>query len=290
MLAAAQIEDLRTDSMLTSEALTLMPCPRCAYVSPESADFNYCPRCGMPLRPSVGAATATSVSGGVAVTGDTTVGGSMAGRDITNITQHYHAMGGLGADVPLMNYSYELKPIEASGITDPGIQFTDRPREDKDTPPFLYLSVYFKRSPLFTTNLPRLGQKWLYIQADMRPALNVRLQVSVSNDYELDEFMKCLGGQRDDWTLQERRTDLGGVSAGPDYLYIWRENGETRLMISTFTETAAGISIHAKMSPDVVAALVKYLNSVGFAKPFRPSTFAQPHSPPDEGGQRMGTG
>ncbi len=259
-----------------------MICPRCTYASPESADFNYCPRCGTPLRPGLGAAT--SMTGGVSLSGDSTIGGSVAGRDITSVTQIYQAVGGLGSDVPLMVCSYELKPIEASGITDPGIQFTDRPRDDKNNPPSLYLSVYFKRSPLFQTNLPPSGKKWLYIQADMRPALNVRLQVSVRNDYELDEFMKCLGGQRDEWSLQEYRSDLGKL-AGPDYLYIWRENGETRLMISTFTETAAGISIHVRMSLDILTALVKYLDSVGFAKPFRPSTFSQPYSPVDGTGE-----
>jgi hypothetical protein len=129
----------------------------------------------------------------------------------------------------------------------------------------LYLSVYFKQNRFFVP-YPLGNEKWLYLEANMRPALNLRIQVCAQHMRDVDEFISFLHDKRDGWDLHGPRPAEG--QAG-DYFYVWRENNENRLMISTFTSTNAGISIHARFSREVTKEFVKYLQEVGFTKPFK---------------------
>jgi hypothetical protein len=172
-----------------------------------------------------------------------------------------------------------------------GIQFTDRNPTDADNPPLLYLSVYFKRSKYFGQHLPPGDDKWPYLEANMRFALNLRIQVRAWNDRDIFELMGFLTEGEDKYLpefLRDAGDDLrnqflrdrerGWSLHGPapendehgsgDYFRVWRENDENRLMISTFTPTHAGISIHARLSGEMIRAFAGYLEESGFAEPF----------------------
>lgn len=166
-------------------------------------------------------------------------------------------------DVPLLDFARELP--RTAGIPNKGIRLTDQDTTTGDKHPLLYLSIHFKTSRFFGT-FPHIDQRWLFIQADMRFALNLRLHVNALNDEQSNSLVRFLrkggrgvrlfGPSLDEHAYQEN-----------DYLYVWRENGENRLMISTFTPTNAGISIHARLSPKVANAFADYLENIGFTKP-----------------------
>lgn len=191
------------------------------------------------------------------------------------------------SDVPRFDFSRKL-PSTKSIYTE-GIQFTDKSPENPSDPPKLYLSVYFKDSKYFVGHPLSTNEKWLYLEANMRPAFNLRIQVAAWNMRDVDELMGFLTyykgqplpgflSEADEeyqqqflrnwergWSLQGPRS--GDDQAG-DYFQVWRENNENRLMISTFTPTNAGISIHARFSDEVAKAFAHYLEEVGFTKPF----------------------
>jgi hypothetical protein len=195
----------------------------------------------------------------------------------------------IGLDVPLLKFAREIPAI--SSIPMKGIQFTDRDPADVNNPPLLYLSTYFKRSRYFGQNLPPGNEKWLYLEANMRFALNLRIQVRAWNDRDLFELMGFLTEGEDKYLpvflrgadvdlrtrfLQDR--ERGWSLNGPapendkqgsgDYFRVWKENDENRLMISTFTSTHAGISIHARLSSEMTRGFADYLEESGFAEPF----------------------
>jgi hypothetical protein len=191
----------------------------------------------------------------------------------------------IGLDVPLLSLHREVPANSAMPL--PGIQFTDRDPTDANNPPLLYVSFHFKRSRFFGQDIPDEGEKWLYVEANMRFALNLRIQVRAANDRDVYALMGFLapGDQRylpefvrrappdlragyireqaRGWALYGLPPQVASGSA--DYLRLWLEGDETRLMISTFTSTHAGISIHARLSGEVVAAFAKYLQWCGFA-------------------------
>jgi len=194
----------------------------------------------------------------------------------------------IGLDVPLLGFSRKLPPT--SSIATEGIQFTDKDPNDSKNPPLLYLSIYFKQSKYFGRNAPSEQEKWLYIEANMRFALNLRIQVRAWNNRDTLELMRFLTNNKDKYLpefiqqitdeslrqqfLQSR--DKGWNLHGPppendkngagDYLRVWRENDENRLMISTFTSTHAGISVHARFSDEVAIMFADYLEKMGFAE------------------------
>ncbi len=169
----------------------------------------------------------------------------------------------IGLDVPLLSFSRELAPT--SGIPTKGIQFTDKAPDNPNNPPLLYLSVYFKQSRYFGRHLPPSNEKWLYLEANMRFAFNLRIQVSAINNRDVYELMEFLRNTTEGYALYGPRplSDQPG-----DYFYVWRENDENRLMISTFTATNAGISIHARLTAEMTGALANYLEESGYSKLF----------------------
>jgi hypothetical protein len=107
-------------------------------------------------------------------------------------------------------------------------------------------------------------RRWLHMAVNMRPALTLRIEVRTWDEDDAEALVRFLreGG---------RGCDLHGT--GPDYnerhardyFYVWHEAGEFRLVVSTFTATNAGISIHARLSDAAARALSDYLERVGFA-------------------------
>jgi hypothetical protein len=195
----------------------------------------------------------------------------------------------IGLDVPLLSEAREIPPT--SSIPVKGIQLTDKEPADASNPPVLYLSVYFKRNRYFGQHLPPGNEKWLYLEANMRFAFNLRIQVRAWNMRDVFELMGFLTDYKDEYLpeflreaseelqeqffgARERGWDLHGPApengehGSADYFRIWRENGENRLMISTFTPTRAGISVHARCSTEVTRKLADYLEEVGFTEPF----------------------
>ena len=163
--------------------------------------------------------------------------------------------------MPLLDFYREIDAVP--GVPTKGIQLSDRDPAGSPVPS-LHLSIYFKTTNAFVRHILPTGEKWLFVQADMRPALNLRLQVRAWNDRDVGELMEFL------------RTGRGGYRlCGPnvqdqhhpsDFLAVWRENNENRLMISTFMPTLAGLSVHARFSSSVAEALAHYLEEVGFAE------------------------
>jgi hypothetical protein len=180
----------------------------------------------------------------------------------------------IGLDVPILNFSQELPPIP-NAIPTKGLQLTDKQANNANDPPLLYLSVYFKDSRYFAPYALGRREKWLYLDAHMRFAFSLRIQVSVGNDWEVEEFMgilrnserKFAGGKRDAWSLTGPPPENSKSMTG-DYLLVSRTNAENRLVMTTFTPTVAAISIHARFSENVATALGDYLEDVGFAKSF----------------------
>lgn len=195
----------------------------------------------------------------------------------------------IGLDVPLLKLAREVSLKNAMGIK--GIQFTDRDPANADNPPLLYLSIFFKSHRYFAQGIPPGNERWLYLEANMRFALSLRIQVRAWNDRDIFEFMGFLANGRSEY-LPDFARDVDGSlreqlsrdvergwalhgqapehnEQGPgDYFRIWRENGEDRLELSTFTPAGAGISIHARLSDEMTRELAAYLERSGFAAPF----------------------
>lgn len=166
-------------------------------------------------------------------------------------------------DFPLLSFFRELPPTRS--IHSKGIQLTDEDPETLSDPPSLFLSVYFKESKYFVPYPFSTNQKWLYLEADVRPALNLRVQVRAYSMRDVHGLMDVLSGRRDGWDMHGPRP--ADDQAG-DYFYVWRQNDENRLMISAFTPSNASISIHARFSGEAARALGDYLEAVGFTEPF----------------------
>jgi hypothetical protein len=168
----------------------------------------------------------------------------------------------IGLDVPLLDFSREIP--STTGAPTKGIQLTDREPGNSENPPLLYLSVHFKTSRYFGRYIPDEREKWLYLEANMRFAFNLRIQVCARNERDVQEILSVLqtgeGGYDLHGPLPQSNKDHAG-----DYLLVWRENGEIRLMISTFTSTQAGISIHARLSDRAAKALANYLVEAGYS-------------------------
>jgi hypothetical protein len=170
----------------------------------------------------------------------------------------------VGLDVPYLDRYRDLSPI--SGVPYRGIQLLDKDPDSIKNPPLLYLSIHFKHSRYFGEHLPPSDEKWLYIQADMRFAFGLRIHVLAWNKRDELEIRRFLRKENDSWSLQgltpNRADDLK-----EDRFYLWRENGENRLFIATYTQTNAMISIHARFSDLAATALDNYLGEMGFADP-----------------------
>jgi hypothetical protein len=175
----------------------------------------------------------------------------------------------IGFDVPFLRGPSSLDPQDIFPFG--GLLLTDQGNEDDKKPPTLYLAVYFKASQYFWPDTSQ-SEKWLYLEANMRPALNLRIQVR-AYDTSVVEVMKFLREDGDGWQLfgalpviAERlyRPEDFYYPHASDQLLLWRENGERRLMISTYTATNAGISIHARLADEATEALADYLESTDF--------------------------
>jgi hypothetical protein len=163
-------------------------------------------------------------------------------------------------EIPLLDF---LRPVELKeGFPIRGIQLTDRDLEKSDKTPLLYVSIYFKKSRYFGRHFIDDGEKWLYIIANMRPALSLRVQVRAWNQRDEYEFMEVLRNGGRGYDLHGPRSALD--SAG-DYLLVEQKDDEHRAIISTFTATSAGIAIHARFSQKVAQGLADYLEGAGLA-------------------------
>jgi len=191
----------------------------------------------------------------------------------------------IGLDVPVLSFSRAIPAT--SSVPTVGIQFTDKDPGDSSNPPLLYVTTHFKRSRYFGRNLPDEDEKWLYVETNMRFALNLRIQVQAQNDRDVSSLMVFLTKGEERYLPDFVRAappelrrqyiadlDRGWALYGPapssdrgsgDYLRVWREHAESRLMISTFTPTHAGISIHARFTDAVSSKFAHYLDEAGFA-------------------------
>jgi hypothetical protein len=52
-----------------------------------------------------------------------------------------------------------------------------------------------------------------------------------------------------------------------DALILWRESGENRMQLSTYTPTHCAISLNARISTNVLLAIDKYVGEMGFEGP-----------------------
>lgn len=166
-------------------------------------------------------------------------------------------------DVPLLAYSRAI-PAKG-GLPIPGIQLTDKEPSGTNGPPLLYLSIHFKTTRYFLDYVEQTGEKWLYVQADMRPAFSMRIQVFASNRRDINEIMKALQTSEGAYNLQGPNPQGVQGMAGDD-LYIRHEAGEKRLTMATLTPTLANISIHARLTNNAAQALAEYLEQVGFTQ------------------------
>jgi hypothetical protein len=167
----------------------------------------------------------------------------------------------IGLDVPLLDFSVGIPPT--ASIPSTGIQLTDKEVGIVENPPLLYLSIYFKKSRYFGQHVPDDGEKWLYLEANMRFAFNLQIQVRAWNERDVQEMLNVLQTGEGGYNLNGPRPHGNENHAG-DYFLVWRENDEIRLMISTFTSTQAGISVHARLSDRVAKVLANYLVKAGF--------------------------
>ncbi len=169
-----------------------------------------------------------------------------------------------GLDVPLLDFHRKIPP--GPGMVHKGIQFTDKDPSNKDNPPLLYISVHFKTSRYFAENFTDSKEKWLHIQADMRFAFRLRVQVRASNlddELELRNFLQKTNNR---WLIQGYTPEKTG-QVDEDILLLWREYGENRLQIATYTPTHAAISINARFSDRIAQIFDDYLNEKGFENP-----------------------
>jgi hypothetical protein len=169
----------------------------------------------------------------------------------------------IGQDVPLLAFHHGI-PLSTS-ITTAGVQFTDKEIGNPDNPPLLYLTVHFKESRYFGRDLPAENEKWLYLEANMRFAFSLRIQVRAWNMRDVHELLDVLRGEVNAYNLHGPRPS---DSQAGDYLYIGREDEEHRLIMSTFTASNAAVSIHARLSDDVAQAFVDYLETIGYSSEF----------------------
>lgn len=169
-------------------------------------------------------------------------------------------------DVPLLRYFSVAAPT--GGLAGEGIQFTDKVLSKRQHPT-LYVTAYFKNTRYFGANIPGSKEKWLYFEAKMSSAFSLRIQVCAFNDRDVFGLMNVLrnkpefGRYTPAWNLPGPK-----IGEAADYILISRENGENRFTMSTFTQTYAAISIHARFSAETTLAFADYLDQVGYSKPF----------------------
>ena len=196
---------------------------------------------------------------------DTRIGNDFVGRDkaeivtiYNNINQTVLAWGHY--DVPWLD---SIIPVDQEGdraFVGQGIRLSDGLGVHGQVPPSLYLTFFRSKQPLYpSSQLPRVGP-WLFVQADMRPALNVRLQVNMSRNESVTRLLQFLENGAEDCELGESYVDVG-VSSPTDLVYLWRERNEMRFMMSTFTETRAGLSVHARIAPAAATALSQFVRA-----------------------------
>jgi len=204
-------------------------------------------------------------------------GGDIIGRDKLEIEKQINLIvntqSPIGLDVPCLKIVQELRANTTSGKK--GIQFTDNEPGDVDNPPLLYIQIHFVGTNPFGKATAADHHNWLSIEANMRPALNIRMYVVARHQQDVDRLMEFLRTGECDWSL----LGPGLINASFKHLFrVWREKGEKRLMISTFTETGAGISIHARFTDDVAKKFADYLEKVGFTEPFKDENEANDQS------------
>jgi hypothetical protein len=193
----------------------------------------------------------------------------------------------IGLDVPELSHIVNIPP--SSSLQTPGIQLTDKALGNEKDPPLLYLTIHVMKSRYFGDLDPNSKENWLYLEANMRFAMSLRILVQATNNRDVQRLMTFLtrgdekylpefiaessGEIRDKYiesmtgatTLHGPRPEDIPYGSG-DYLLVWREANENRLLMSTFTLTNAGISVHARFTARVATKLASYLQSNGFVE------------------------
>lgn len=193
----------------------------------------------------------------------------------------------IGLDVPELSHITHVP--SSSSISIPGIQLADKAPGNEKDPPLLYLTIHVMKSRYFGDHDPNSKENWLYLEADMRFAMGLRILVQATNNHDVQRLMAFLtrgaekhlpefiaessGEIRDKYiesmtsatTLHGPRPE--GIPFGSgDYLLVWREANENRLLMSTFSPTSAAISIHARFTARAATELANYLQSNGFVE------------------------
>ena len=164
------------------------------------------------------------------------------------------------ADVPCLQFSSDLDPSPA--IPYQGIRLTDKDPSSL-VHPSLIVDFRFKKSRYFGQIPIDDNEKWVYVEANVRPALNLRIQVRAWNQRDTEGLMQALGPGGKGYDLHGP-TPQGNDEHPGDYLLVWEEANEKRMLVSTFTATKAGISAHARLAQTQAAALADYLKRMGF--------------------------
>jgi hypothetical protein len=161
----------------------------------------------------------------------------------------------LGMEMP---YLATAQPVEMEDAT------TALQLSDSDAASVNVLITYKTTLP-DDMSITQQKVKWLHIDATLSPAFRLRIQVRAWNEDDVNGLMHFLRGSGGGYNLHGPRPRCDDRHTG-DYFHVWKEGGERKLTISTFTATNACFSIHARFSDEVARALADYLEKVGFTR------------------------
>lgn len=164
----------------------------------------------------------------------------------------------VGMNMPYLNTTRVIEP--ATDVNAKAIQITNTGA------PVLFVSISFKTTLDDDLGLSQRKTKWLNIDATLNLGMRLRIQVRTWNEDDVRGIMRLLHGESDGYNLHGPRPSCDDRHTG-DYFHIWKENGEHRMTIATFTATNACVSIHARFSDQVARDLAAYLENVGFTGP-----------------------
>ena len=161
----------------------------------------------------------------------------------------------LGLEMPYLSTT-ELVEIED---TDKAIQLSDGESAS------VSVLITYKTTLPDDIGISQQKVKWLHIDTTLSPAFRLRIQVRAWNEDDVNGLMHFLRGSSGGYNLHGPRPKSDDRHTG-DFFHVWKESGERRLTVSTFTATPACFSIHARFSDDVARALADYLEKVGFTR------------------------
>lgn len=168
-----------------------------------------------------------------------------------------------GFEVPYLNFAREEEIVSEPNTLAIHLSDTDLNNGSRAAS-LLHMTLHYRNSPYFGFAAPNKNEKWLHIEAFMRPALVLRIQVRAWTDQDSQILVRFLREGGHGHELHSAKPQNGELHTG-DYWSFWQEDGEYRMSISTITAAHAGITIHARLAETVAGALADYLEKVGFA-------------------------